>query len=908
MTHLSILSLALMINATQAAIYVSPNGSDAANGSENAPVKTVQQALTISVSKNDPTILFQDGTYHLNGPLELLAQHSGSVTKPRVFKAIHEGKVIFSAGTKVNAKWTLHKDGIYKSTIPASLDLTKGCDGLYIKGEQPRMARFPNYDKNARWLKGSSAESFSPTRIKTWKDPKDGILHAMHKSHWGGTHFTITGKKSDTECSLVGGWMNNRGNPIHPTDRFVENIFEELDTTQEWYLNKQTRTLYYKPVNKLPQDSEIILSTNESIIRANGTDKQPVKHITFEGISFQHTVRTFMKTKEALLRSDWRIYRGGAVFLVGAENVTIKNCEFTNLGGNAFFASGYNKDHLITGSHFHQIGAGAINFVGSTDAVYNPRFDPYGRPDAWEKINKIDKGPKTNEYPRSCVATDSLIHDIGLVEKQVAGLQISVAHKITGSHLSIYDVPRSGINISENAFGGHLIDQCDVFDTVQESSDHGSFNSWGRDRFWHTNYGLVNKQVAEYPELPLIDMLDKNIIRNSRWRCDHGWDIDLDDGSSGYLVENNLCLKGGIKLREGYHREVKNNLVVSDTFHPHVWFNKSDDIIHQNIWATPYQAIRLGGKGKLWDNNIHLTSAGFKKAQQYGVDKNAAFIPLTFKNPDKLDYRFDDNTLTKKIGFKQFDLTKFGVQKASLKKIARTPQPPTLNPAGKQEVITYSILGAELKNVTTLGEVSSTGLPNMQGALLISVGDGFAKKAGLKSLDVIRSINGKAVSNTIEMLEEWAKAGNKPVKAIVWRTQQENQMTLPAFPGAFLAAADAKLNGGVVYDKNKNYIGAWSGNGSLKWDVKLPNNKTFKVLINQAYQGDKPQKWSLLGLNKSVTEEVKATNNWEKFSSVLSKGSASSKDTELHHLTLKRQQANSPGPLLNLRSIILIEE
>ena len=22
------------------------------------------------------------------------------------------------------------------------------------------------------------------------------------------------------------------------------------------------------------------------------------------------------------------------------------------------------------------------------------------------------------------------------------------------------------------------------------------------------------------------------VLRNNRWRCDHGWDIDLDDGSS----------------------------------------------------------------------------------------------------------------------------------------------------------------------------------------------------------------------------------------------------------------------------------------------------------------------------------------------------------------------------------------
>jgi hypothetical protein len=60
------------------------------------------------------------------------------------------------------------------------------------------------------------------------------------------------------------------------------------------------------------------------------------------------------------------------------------------------------------------------------------------------------------------------------------------------------------------------------------------------------------------------------ILRNNRFRCDHGWDIDLEDGSSNYLIYNNLCLNGGIKLREGVSRVVENNIMVNNTFHPHV--------------------------------------------------------------------------------------------------------------------------------------------------------------------------------------------------------------------------------------------------------------------------------------------------------------------------------------------------
>jgi hypothetical protein len=83
------------------------------------------------------------------------------------------------------------------------------------------------------------------------------------------------------------------------------------------------------------------------------------------------------------------------------------------------------------------------------------------------------------------------------------------------------------------------------------------------------------------------------VIQNNRMRCDHGWDIDLDDGSSNYIIRNNLCLNGGIKLREGVNRVVENNILINNSFHPHVWFKNSNDVFKHNIVTTAYQPIRI---------------------------------------------------------------------------------------------------------------------------------------------------------------------------------------------------------------------------------------------------------------------------------------------------------------------------
>ena len=82
-----------------------------------------------------------------------------------------------------------------------------------------------------------------------------------------------------------------------------------------------------------------------------------------------------------------------------------------------------------------------------------------------------------------------------------------------------------GINIGDGCWGEDVIEFCDVFDTVKETGDHGSFNSWGRDRFWRPNIGEVNARVKQVPELPKgLDVIksrsccaNKSLALRSRW-------------------------------------------------------------------------------------------------------------------------------------------------------------------------------------------------------------------------------------------------------------------------------------------------------------------------------------------------------------------------------------------------------
>jgi PrtD family type I secretion system ABC transporter len=153
-----------------------------------------------------------------------------------------------------------------------------------------------------------------------------------------------------------------------------------------------------------------------------------VKNIELNGFVFKHAARTFMENKEPLLRSDWTVYRGGAVVFDGAEQCKITDCEFDQVGGNAIFINNYNRKIDIKGCHIHHVGANGIAFVGDPESVRSPLFR-YGRQD----FGKIDRtpGPKTDNYPSECTVDDCLITMTGRDEKQTAPVHISMSHKIT---------------------------------------------------------------------------------------------------------------------------------------------------------------------------------------------------------------------------------------------------------------------------------------------------------------------------------------------------------------------------------------------------------------------------------------------------------------------------------------------
>ena len=809
----SLLLLALFCCTAEAAdIYVSPTGNDQADGSQASPVATLaaaQKLVRPLAGKEAVTVHVADGVYYLPETLVFEPQDSGSAENPITYVADNEGGAILSGGSRLELAWAPHTDGIMKATTQDGLNI----DQLFVAGKNQRMARYPNYDgsKKSAAYQGFAADAFSKERAANWADPAGGFIHAMHRSRWGGYHYRITGKNEKGEVTYEGGWQNNRQMGMHKEFRMVENIFEELDAPGEWFHDSDNNTLYYLPSAGVDLDNATVEVVRlRHLIEFKGSEATPVKFISLKGFVVRHSARTFMDTKEPMLRSDWAIYRGGAIFLTGTEDVQIHDTEFDQVGGNAVFANNYNRRALVKGCHIHDAGASGVCFVGDPGAVRDPCFE-YKESNDLTKID-LTPGPKTNNYPSDSAVEDCLIHGIGRVERQPAGVQIEMAARISVRDCSVYDCARAGINIGDGAWGGHLIERCDVFDTVQETHDHGSFNSWGRDRFWHSDRKASQKVIDENPDLPFLDAVETTVIRDSRWRCDHGWDIDLDDGSSNYDIYNNLMLNGGLKLREGFRRRAWNNITVNNGLHPHVWYNNSNDEVWGNIFMNSPKGARMPSmtaKGKRVDENIYVAKfSGIKdRYTKFGWDINSIVVEPQFVDPAKGDYRVSDNSPAVELGFKNFPMDQFGVKKPSLKAIAATPVLPELNvleKSGKRrggsskQNKTFPVfwLGAKLSSLT--GEqFSAFGVTKKDGGIAVSsVQSGSdAESVGLLNGDLIQAVSGKPVKNLDALLSILSNPGKEEaLKLKIIRNQQPIELSVKA--GAIWTTESANEVGG----------------------------------------------------------------------------------------------------------------
>ena len=137
----------------QSTFYVSPSGKETGDGSIGHPLSRLASAVEKART----------------------AKGDGNDTRRLSIKNYPGEKAVLSGGIPLTLQWEPYKKGILKAKVNGEPVM----DMLIADGQIRPAARYPNFDEEAVRFNGTSALATAPERVKRWKNPAGGYLHAM---------------------------------------------------------------------------------------------------------------------------------------------------------------------------------------------------------------------------------------------------------------------------------------------------------------------------------------------------------------------------------------------------------------------------------------------------------------------------------------------------------------------------------------------------------------------------------------------------------------------------------------------------------------------------------------------------------------------------------------------------------
>ena len=365
-------------------LYVSPNGNDKWDGTLQKPFRTMRRAKEeVRKYNSDMTadiyVYFADGIYHEDTVL-FEAEDSGTNDFHIVYTAQDDAKPIFDAG-EAATNWTLWKDGIYKTQLTGVEDMREFyADGVRMPRATTKPIQGFGFDSGNSYVRVLSKDL--PAIIT---NPQ--YVQTRHAFNWRVYYLPV--EKIVREGSYakivfqepyITAYMNAEGFCFETkldSWIYLENALEFLDEEGEWFFDKTTKTLYYKPVKG--QDIHTVSAAapkNEKFIAIQGESvTNPVKNIKFKNLTFRHPGWNDPNQKGyCSVQATSRVGENGAfdsmldgcVSINYAKNITFERNIFEHTASNAVTMLEGVDNIQIIGNIFSDIGGGAVS-VGTTD-------------------------------------------------------------------------------------------------------------------------------------------------------------------------------------------------------------------------------------------------------------------------------------------------------------------------------------------------------------------------------------------------------------------------------------------------------------------------------------------------------------------------------------------------------------
>nr|MBI1232794.1 right-handed parallel beta-helix repeat-containing protein [Cytophagales bacterium] len=649
--------------------FVSPNGSDNNIGSSQEPFGTVQGAAKAvrAWKRVNPEvsvrIIFSEGIYMLDSPLELGPDDGGTGNATVTYMAASDANVVFSGGRKINGFERVNGN-LWKAHIPEVSRYNWHFEQLYVNAKRAVRARTPNAGsffkvaevRETILVAGSGrapeygvqqvfAENGVRTVLGSLATEELGDVLVVFYHNWDNTRKFVDAFDAATGSFFISGQGMKPWNPINKNSRFyVENVRSALDEAGEFFLEKDGTLYYLSAEDEDMTVAEVMVPITDQflILSGDGDGGSKVRNISFQGIRFHFSGYT--TPREGNEPAQAAAPLPASIVVDHAENVHFLDCEVAHTGLGAIWMRAAVENSSVQRSYLFDLGAGGVK-IGP--------FAP-GNQIGLEK-----------DVSKNILVDNNIIRSGGWIFPCAVGVTIFHASDNQITHNEIADFRYSGVSV------GWVWGYTPSF---------AKRNSIKYNHIHHLGWGDLSDMGGVYT-LGLSEgtEVSHNIIHHVYSLTYGGWGLYTDEGSTGVTMENNLvyrCKNAGFHQHYGRDNYIRNNIFAynikaqlqATRIEDHNSFYFTNNIIffnQGNLLSSNWSKINLSAdKNLYWDErttDIAFDTLTFRDWQTSGKDRRSIIADPGFVDPQHADFRFKSSRIYRKIDFKPFDTDKVGV-------------------------------------------------------------------------------------------------------------------------------------------------------------------------------------------------------------------------------------------------------
>ncbi len=666
--RLYILTLTLLFNLNLSArdIFVTSTGNDRNPGTKKEPLASLQgardlirQLRTSGKLNEEVRVIISNGVYFMSEPLLLTDQDSGTENFPVIFMAEAGAAPVFIGGIPIK-NWERINDKIWKAKVPEVIQYGFYFEQLYVNYKRATRAKSPNQgfyflkevDETIISKGKEPTQGMAVQKLKIYPDAnsvfskfsqtdlEDAVLTFYHK--WDNTRKRISDFTSDSSSIVIAGKPMQPWNQMDRQTRYtIENYKAAIDTVNEWYLERNGDLFYIPKAGENPNEMDIYAPVTERFITLQGNEqtRKNVAHIRFENLRFRVSgYRMPIRGNEPLQAAA---PVEATIMADFANNISFLNCEVSQTGTSAIWFRKACSDCTVQQCYLNDLGAGGV------------------------KIGDIPIPENENQLTKRIKVDNNIIRSGGYVFPCAVGVTIFQASDNRVTHNEISNFRYSGVSVGWVWGYSHSPSKRNMIEF-----NHIHHLGWGELCDMGGVYCLGKSEGTS---------VSNNVIHDVYSFDYGGWGLYTDEGSTGILMENNLvygCKNSGFHQHYGKENTIRNNIFAANIkgqlqatrVEDHLSFNFTNNIVWFNsgsLLTSQWSKVRINSENNCyWDTrtkDIRFDKLSFREWQALGRDTKSVIGDPQFADPGQADFRIQNKSLVKKIGFKPFDYSTAGV-------------------------------------------------------------------------------------------------------------------------------------------------------------------------------------------------------------------------------------------------------